>query len=83
MAQLLFGAALFLVSEGPGRGEDPSDAGGVLLVVGIALLSVIIAIAAVYLVIRLYQRRREANRGARTVERPIPAEEGRPWSSER
>jgi hypothetical protein len=55
----------------------------VLVIVGIAVAVALIAIVAVYLVPRAVTRRREADRSARTVERPLPSEEGRPWSSER
>jgi hypothetical protein len=55
----------------------------VLVIVGIAVAVALIAVVAVYLVPRAVTRRREADRSARTVERPLPSEEGRPWSSER
>ena len=55
----------------------------VLVIVGIAVAVALIAVVAVYLVPRAVTRRREADRSARPVERPLPSEEGRPWSSER
>lgn len=55
----------------------------VLVIVGIAAAVALIALAAVYLVPRAVTKRREADQTARTVERPLPSEEGRPWSSER
>jgi hypothetical protein len=35
---------LFAVDEGPGRGDNPSAAGGILLVLGIALAVVALAV---------------------------------------
>lgn len=49
----------------------------------IAVVLALIALAAIYLVPRAVTKRREADQAARTVERPLPSEEGRPWSSER
>jgi len=66
-----------------GRGEDPGGAGGVLVVIGIALAVVLIATGALYLVTRSFRTRREKNRSAQAVEQPLPSEQGRPWSSER
>lgn len=73
----------FLIADEPGRGDDPSGAGGVVTVVGIALLATLIALAALFLVMRMARRRRESDREARTARAPLPSEEGRPWSSER
>lgn len=83
MAATLMGIALFLVDEGPGRSDNPSDVGGVLIVVGIALLLALAVAAALLAALRLFRRRREADRSGRTVETSLPSEEGRPWSSER
>lgn len=73
----------FLIADEPGRGDDPSGAGGVVTVVGIALLATLIAVAALFLVSRLVRKRRESDREAQTTRAPLPSEEGRPWSSER
>jgi hypothetical protein len=71
----------FLIADEPGRGDDPSGSGGVVTVVGIALLVVLIAAGALFLVSRMARKRRESDRDAGTA--PLPSEEGRPWSSER
>jgi hypothetical protein len=73
--------AFFLAADEPGRGGDPSGAGGVLLVVGIAVLAVLVAGTALFLVSRLMRSRRD--RQAQTARAPLPSEEGRPWSSDR
>jgi multisubunit Na+/H+ antiporter MnhB subunit len=81
LASPLHATVLNYIAEG--RGEDPSGAGGVLLVVGIALAVLLIAGSALYLVSRSFRTRRAKNQSAETVERPLPSEQGRPWSSER
>lgn len=78
-----FSHAAALLHFAEGRGQDPGGAGGVLLVVGIAAAALLIAAVALYLVTRSFRARREKNRSAETVERPLPSEQGRPWSSER
>ena len=79
----VIGTLLFLVGEGPGRGEDASGPGGVLIVIGIALLVALTAAAALFLLPRVLRGRRSADRSSGESERPLPSEEGRPWSSER
>ena len=81
LASPLHTAVLTYIAQG--RGEDPGGAGGVLLIVGIALGVVLIAGGALYLVTRSFRARREKNRSAETVEQPLPSEQGRPWSSDR
>jgi hypothetical protein len=76
-------AFFFLIADEPGRGDDPSGAGGVVTVVGIALLALLIALGALFLITRLVRRRRDTDAEGRTVRAPLPSEEGRPWSSER
>ena len=80
-ATTLLATAYFLIADEPGRGDDPSGGGGVLIVVGIAVLAVLIAGGALFAVSRLMRSRRE--RQADTARGPLPSEEGRPWSSER
>lgn len=72
---------LFLTADEPGRGDDPGGIGGVLVVVGIALLVLLLAAGALFLVSRLMRSRRD--RQAHTARAPLPSEEGRPWSSDR
>ena len=83
MAPTVSATLLLLVSEGPGRGGDPSGVGGVLVVVGIAVLVALTAAAALFLALRGIRARRSADRSAEPVEQPLPSEQGRPWSSER
>jgi hypothetical protein len=72
---------LALVPLAQGRGDDPGGAGGVLLVVGIALGLLLLAAAALFLVSRSFRARRERERAAAPAEQPLPSEQGRPWSS--
>lgn len=64
-----------------GRGEDPSGAGGVVLVAGVALAGLLIAVAAVFLVSRTIRARRIGSQAHERSEQPLPSEQGRPWSS--
>jgi hypothetical protein len=77
---ILLGAALLVAADEPGRGDDPGGVGGVLIVVGIAVLVALIAAGALFLVSRARSRQ---NRRPQTTRAPLPSEEGRPWSSER
>lgn len=79
----LLATSFYLIADEPGRGEDLSGGAGVLTIVGIALLSTLLALGALFLVVRLLRRRRESDRHGRTARAPLPSEEGRPWSSER
>lgn len=84
MTAALLGILVFLQSETPGRGEELSDSGGVLLVVGIAVLAALVALAALLFAVRLLRARRGGHdRSGRTVRRPTASEQGRPWSSDR
>lgn len=75
---------VFLQAGDPGRGEDPSGTGGVLIVVGIVVVAALAAAAGVLLAMRLLKARREAERAeSEPAEQPLPSEEGRAWSSER
>ena len=71
----LLAMLLVLAQDGPGRGEDPSRAGGALLVVGIALVVVLLAAGALFLVSRVARSRRA--RSAEAVRSPLPSEEGK------
>lgn len=83
MAHLPLSTLLLLTSHGPGRGDVPSDEGGVLVVVGIALVAVLAVALAVFLVMRRVRAQRDVERSGETVDQPLPSEQGRPWSSER
>lgn len=48
---------LYAVTEGPGRGDNPSEAGGVLIIVGIVVLVALLAFLAMRLVISFSRRR--------------------------
>lgn len=74
---------LFLQTESPGRGGDVEGAGGIVLIVGIAVAVLVIAAAAGLLVMRGYRRRREAAGTGETVRHETASEQGRPFSSER
>lgn len=76
----LLGVTLLLAADEPGRGDDPGGVGGILIVVGIAVLVALIAAVALFMVSRA---RRRGNRRPQTTRAPLPSEEGRPWSSER
>lgn len=71
--------ALTYLAEG--RGEDPSGAGGVLLVAGIALAVLLIAGTALFFVSRTVRARRAGGQAEGPSEQPLPSEQGRPWSS--
>lgn len=59
MAATVYTAALALAqSEGPGRGDNPSEAGGVLIIVGVIVLAALVIGTACYLVARATARRR-------------------------
>lgn len=83
MALLLTYLPLILQAAEPGRSENPSGPGGVVIIVGIALLFLVVVVGARLLLPRLVRKRREADRSGATAEAPLPSEEGRPWSSER
>jgi hypothetical protein len=76
----LVGVTLVLAADEPGRGDDPGGVGGVLIVVGIAVLVALIAAVALFMVSRARSR---GNRRPQTTRAPLPSEEGRPWSSDR
>jgi hypothetical protein len=83
-AIVFLGDFFFLIADEPGRGDDPSGAGGVVTVVGIALLAVLVAGGVLFLITRMARRRRgEAEPEGSAARAPLPSEEGRPWSSER
>ncbi len=73
--------ATYVTYLAEGRGEDPSGAGGVLLVAGIALAVLLIAGTAVFLVSRTIRARRVGSQAHGRSEQPLPSEQGRPWSS--
>ena len=83
MTAALVPAATALLAQSTGRGETASDAGGVLIVVGIALLALLVAAAVLYALTRRARSRRAAEPSTEGDERPLPSEQGRPWSSER
>jgi hypothetical protein len=39
-------------SAGPGRGENPSDVGGIVIIVGIALLIIVVLAVGLWVVLR-------------------------------
>lgn len=82
MVATLTQALLILQAETPGRGEDVGDAGGVLIVIGVALLALAIVAGAGFLLLRGYRERRAADRSGETVRRRTASEEGRPFSSD-
>lgn len=82
MARIL-DALLFLQTEPPGRGGDLEGAGGIVLIVGIALAVLLIALGAGFVAMRGYRRRREAAREGEAVRHETASEQGRPFSSER
>ncbi|HEV2075381.1 MAG TPA: hypothetical protein VGR10_04020 [Thermoleophilaceae bacterium] len=82
MLATLTEALLILQTESPGRGEDVGGAGGVLIVIGIALLALAIVGGAGFLLLRGYRERRAADRSGETVRRKTASEEGRPFSSD-
>jgi hypothetical protein len=45
-------------SDGAGRGDNPSEAGGVLIIVGVIVLAALVIVAICFLVARATARRR-------------------------
>jgi hypothetical protein len=63
MTAAIYTAAMTLAqSEGPGRGDNPSEAGGVLILVGVILLAILAVGAGCYFVARSTARRRGGER---------------------
>jgi len=59
MVATVYTAALTLAqSDGAGRGDNPSEIGGVLIIVGVILLAVVVIGTVCYLVARATARRR-------------------------
>jgi hypothetical protein len=59
MLATIYTAALTLAqSDGAGRGDNPSEAGGVLIVIGVILLAALVIGSACYLIARATARRR-------------------------
>jgi hypothetical protein len=71
------------LAQSTGRGPSVDGFEGLLLIVGLVLVIVAAALAGVYLVTRLYTRMRRRDRQAQPRSQPLPAEHGRPWSSDR
>ena len=73
-----------VLAQSPGRSENPSDAGGVLIVVGIALGVLLVAAVALTLLLRARRGRGAAAPATDASDRSeLPSEQGRPFSSER
>jgi hypothetical protein len=63
MTAAIYTAMLTLAqSEGPGRGDNPSEAGGVLILVAAIALAILAVGTGCYLVARTTARRRGADR---------------------
>jgi hypothetical protein len=63
MTTAIYTAVLTLAqTEGPGRGDNPSEAGGVLIIVGVILLAMLVIGTGCYLVARSTTRRRGGER---------------------
>ena len=63
MTATIFTAALTLAqTDAPGRGENPSDGGGILLIAGAILLAVLMVGSAWYFVARSTAKRRHGKR---------------------
>jgi hypothetical protein len=59
MVATIYTTALMLAqSEGAGRGDNPSEAGGVLIIVGVILLAVLVIGTVCWLIARATARRR-------------------------
>ncbi|HEX2161180.1 MAG TPA: hypothetical protein VHF88_05090 [Thermoleophilaceae bacterium] len=59
MTATLYTALLLLAqSDGAGRGDNPSEAGGALILVGAVILAILMVGAGVYFVMRSTTRRR-------------------------
>lgn len=59
MTAAIYMAALTLAqSDGPGRGDNPSEAGGALIIVGAIVLAILVVGTGCYLVARSTTRRR-------------------------
>jgi len=55
----IYAAALMLAqSDGAGRGDNPSEAGGVLIIIGVILLAAVVIGTVCFLVARATARRR-------------------------
>jgi len=63
MTAAIYTAAITLAqSDGAGRGDNPSEAGGILLIVGVILLAILAVGTGAYLVARSTSRRRGGRR---------------------
>jgi len=59
MVATIYMAALTIAqSDGAGRGDNPSEAGGILIIVGVILLAIVAVGTGAYLVARSTARRR-------------------------
>ena len=63
MTAAIHAAVLTLAqTEGPGRGDNPSEVGGVLIIVGVIVLAILVVGSGCYLVARGTARRRGASK---------------------
>jgi hypothetical protein len=63
MTATIFTALLTLAqTDAPGRGENPSDVGGILIIVGVIVLAVLMVGSAWYFVARSTAKRRHGRR---------------------